>query len=265
MIRKGPRMAGTGAGTRSPSPPAVWVWLPEPAHAVVRGRAEAAGVSMPVLVRQAAEAAVGSPGGRIKMPAPPVEAVERLRAAGYRLNGLVAALNEMLAGVSTLAQYRALAAQLRPMLNEVSGAAAEVRVDASVQRTQAGDQDSDDTVPAGSEGRWKKIMVTTDSTTLSRWESAAEAAGFRSMPNWIRDAMAGTYQLAIPRPPALVTIQARTVVGRVSGLVAQVQLAADQIAVVDRICSGPAETAGTELAACLESLVVYGGDVKARR
>lgn len=257
------------ADTATPAPqlaaPAVWVWLPATSHAVVRQLARQRGASMPVLARQAAAAAVAASGGRVGIAAPDDAAVEALRNVGYRLNGGVAALNEMLAAPplsTTAAQYRASAARLAPLLGEVADVAGALVLEApSGARAQA----SDDDAPTDPEERWRKIMVSTDAATLARWKAAADAAGFTSMPNWIRDAMAGTYQLAIPRPPALATIQARALAGRIGGLVAQVQLAADQIAVIDRLCSGPAETASTVLAEVLESLVMFGGDIKARR
>ncbi len=54
---------------------------------------------------------------------------------------------------------------------------------------------------------------------------AAGAAGFRSVANWVRDALAGLYGLAVPRPPTPATIDARTVAGRLLGLVAQAETA----------------------------------------
>ncbi|MBN7438798.1 hypothetical protein IUS38_24765 [Mycobacteroides abscessus subsp. abscessus] len=247
------------------APAAVWVWLPATSHTVLRQMAGVRGASMPVLARQAAAAAVAAPGGRAGLPAPDDAAVESLRNVGYRLNGGVGALNEMLAAPrssTTAAQYRAIAARLAPLLGEVADAARALVLDVP---SGAQAQANDDGALTDPEGRWRKIMVTTDAVTLARWKVAADAAGFTSMPNWIRDAMAGAYQLAIPRPPALVTIQVRALVGRIGGLVAQVQLAADQIAVIDRLCSGLAETVSTVLAEVLESLVMYGGDIKARR
>ncbi|MBN7314882.1 hypothetical protein [Mycobacteroides abscessus] len=244
---------------------AVWVWLPAASHAVIRLLAGQRAASLPMLARQAAAAAVAAPGGRVGIGAPDDVAVEALRTMGYLLNGAVAALNEMLAAPgsgATVAQYRAIAARLAPLLGEVADAAGALVLDVpSGVRARA----RDDGASADPQGRWRKIMVTTDALTLTRWKAAADAAGFTSVPNWIRDAMAGSYQLAIPRPPALATIQARTLAGRIGGLVAQVQLAADQIAVIDRICSGPAETASTVLSQVLESLLMYGGDIKARR
>ena len=57
------------------------------------------------------------------------------------------------------------------------------------------------------------------------WSAAAEAAGFRSVANWVRDALAGLYGVAVARPPAPVTIDARAVAGRVLGLIAQTETA----------------------------------------
>lgn len=241
----------------------VSVWLPAAAHTQLRGHTAAATVSasLPVLARRAAAAAVSAPGGRVGIAAPDDVAVEALRDSGYRLNGLVAALNEQLSaprGSGTGAQYRALAVRIAPAVDEVARAAVEVRLAPGGHRHTGPEMASDGQ-------QWKLVRVTTDPGTLTRWEQTAAVAGFRSVANWIRDSMAGVYPLPIARPPALATIQARTLVGRIGGLIAQVQLAADQIAVIDRLCSGVAETASTVLAEVLESLVTYGGDIKARR
>lgn len=253
----------TATDTDTRSRVSVSVWLPLSAHEQLRMRAQ--GVSLPVLARQAAAVGVAALGGRVAMPGPAEASVAELRAVGYRLNGLVAALNEALTSGASVAQYRGLAARIAPLLGQVAEVAADVQLHPPVHRrhgpmSEPGhDADSDDG-PG-----WKLVRVTTDPATAARWQQVAQVSGFRSVANWVRDCLSGVYGLAIPRPPALATMEARSVVGRVSGLVAQVQLAADQIAVVDRVCSGPAESAGTVLAAALDSLVSYGGDVKARR
>lgn len=237
----------------------VSVWLPVAAHRQLRGQVQ--GVSLPVVARAAASVGVDAPGGRVAMPGPAEASVAELRAVGYRLNGLVAALNEALSDAATIAQYRALAARIAPLLGEVAQVAADVQLRSPVHHRQWPLAGSDDDDGLG----WRMVRVTTDLDTLARWTQVAQVAGFRSVANWMRDCLAGVHQLAIGRPPTLVTIETRAVIGRVSGLVAQVQLAADEIAVVDRVCSLGAESAGTELAVALESLVFYGGDVKARR
>ncbi|MBE5507622.1 hypothetical protein QMY57_25825 (plasmid) [Mycobacteroides abscessus subsp. abscessus] len=252
------------ANTGTRSRVSVSVWLPAAAHTQLREHTTdaMAPASLPVLARQAAAAAVAAPGGRVGIPAPDDVAVEALRDTGYRLNGLVAALNEQLSAsagaAGTSAQYRALAVRIAPAVDEVARAVAEVRLPPSGHLHTGPEMAS-----AGQQ--WKLVRVTTDPGTLTRWEQTAAVAGFRSVANWIRDAMAGTYHLPIARAPALATIEARTLAGRIGGLIAQVQLAADQVAVIDRLCSGPAETASTVLAEVLESLVTYGGDIKARR
>ncbi|SIN21267.1 hypothetical protein [Mycobacteroides abscessus] len=248
-----------GADTAAPPRVSVSVWLPVAAHAQLRARAQ--GVSLPVLARQAAVAGVGAAYGRVAMPGPADATLMQLRAVGYRLNGLVAALNEALAVGASVAQCRALAARIAPLLGEVAQAALAIRLPTPrYPRNQpALESDTDD--GAG----WKLVRVTTDPDTAARWTQAAAVAGFRSVANWIRDCLAGVHQLPIARPPMLATIEARTVVGRIGGLVAQVQLAADEIAVVDRVCGPPAETAGAVLSGVLDSLLVYGGDIKARR
>ncbi|MFV8279840.1 hypothetical protein ACNQPY_26280 [Mycobacteroides abscessus] len=248
-------------GTATPSRVSVSVWFPFPAHEQLRARAQ--GASLPVLARQAAVLGVAAPGGRVAMPGPAEDSVEQLRAAGYRLNGLVAALNEALVSGASVAQYRGLAARISPLLVQVAEVAADVQLHPPVHRRPwllpASDDDDDDG-PG-----WKLVRVTTDPATAARWTQAAAVAGFRSVANWLRDGLAGVHQLPIARAPMLATIEARTLVGRIGGLIAQVQLGADQIAVIDRLCSGPAETASTVLSQVLESLVMYGGDIKARR
>ncbi|SIN56244.1 hypothetical protein [Mycobacteroides abscessus] len=252
-----------GIDTASPPRVSVSVWLASAAHDELRDQAR--GASLPVLARQAAAVGVAAAAGRVGMPGPAAASVTELRAVGYRLNGLVAALNEALAMSATVAQYRALAARIAPMLGQVAEVAADVQLHPPVHRRQGPmsepghDADCDDGLG------WKLVRVTTDPATAARWTQAAAVAGFRSVANWLRDALAGVYQLPIARPPMLATIEARSVIGRVSGLVAQVQLAADEIAVVDRVCGSAAERAGEVLSAALESLVRYGGDIKARR
>ena len=51
--------------------------------------------------------------------------------------------------------------------------------------------------------------MTVEPATVQVWSAAAEAAGFRSVANWVRDALAGLYGVAVARPPAPVTIDAR--------------------------------------------------------
>lgn len=241
----------------------VSVWLPVAAHAQLRAQSQGAG--LPVLARQAAASGVAAPDGRVAMLTAEGATVDALRAAGYRLNGLIAALNEALAAQASVVQYRALAARIAPLLGEVAQVGIAVRLPPPRyphDRPLAGyGGRSDD---GGGPG-WKLVRVTTDPDTAARWTQAAAVAGFRSVANWLRDCLAGVHQLAISRPPMLATIEARAVAGRVSGLVAQVQLAADDIAVIDRVCGPPAETAGAVLVDVLESLVMYGGDIKARR
>ena len=43
----------------------------------------------------------------------------------------------------------------------------------------------------GGAAGWRLVRVTTDPTTERVWTAAAEAAGFRSVANWVRDALAG--------------------------------------------------------------------------
>ena len=106
--------------------------------------------------------------------------------------------------------------------------------------------------------------MTVEPATVQVWSAAAQAAGFRSVANWVRDALAGLYGLAVARPPAPATIDARQVAGRVLGLVAQTETAVADWPPAG--CSiGRIEAAADALCAALESLIGYGGDPKARR
>ena len=148
------------------------------------------------------------------MPAPAADAVEQLRAAGH-------ALNRLLPGASTAstdAQRAAVAARIGAALDRVTGAAASVRpAGASGAGAGAG-------VAVDRDG-WRLVRVTIEPATVRVWAMAARAAGFRSVANWVRDALAGLYGLAVARPPTPVTIDARAVAGRVAGLVAQTETA----------------------------------------
>ena len=240
----------------------VSVWLPSAAHAALAGIAAREGVSLAVLARRAAAYAVGADGGRVAMPAPTGETVEELRAAGYGLNRLLPAFSE----AATAAQRAAITARIGAALDRIAAAAARVCLSPSSARLARPVADGDG--GGGGRGRgegWRLVRVTTDPQTVRLWEGATKAAGFRSVANWIRDALAGLYGVAVARPPTPVTIDARQVAGRVAGLIAQTQ-----IAVADWPISVPGldrrvEAAGDALWAALESLVGYGGDPKARR
>ena len=97
------------------------------------------------------------------------------------------------------------------------------------------------------------------------WSAAANAAGFRSVANWVRDALAGLYGLAMARPPAPATIDARAVAGRVAGLIAQTETAVADWPIGAPGLDRRVEAAADALWAALESLIGYGGDPKARR
>ena len=96
------------------------------------------------------------------------------------------------------------------------------------------------------------------------WSAAAAAAGFGSVANWVRDALAGAHGLDLPRPPAPVTIDARTVAGRVLGLVAQTETAVAGWP-AGGVLDGRIEAVAAALYVALGSLVACGGDPKARR
>ena len=148
------------------------------------------------------------------MPAPPAEAVEELRAAGHALNRLLPAMST----ASTDAQRgRDRGADRRPRWTALLPRRPGVRLTAP---------------PAGAGAAWLLVGMgggwcgSLSSRPPSQvWSMAARAAGFRSVANWVRDALAGLYGLAVARPPAPVTIDARAVAGRVLGLVAQTETA----------------------------------------
>ena len=97
----------------------VSVWLPPSAHAALAGIAAGEGVSLAVLARRAAVAAVEAPGGRVVMPAPSAGAVEELRAAGHALNRLLPAMST----ASTAAQRAAITTRIRAVLDRIAEAA----------------------------------------------------------------------------------------------------------------------------------------------
>ena len=105
----------------------VSVWLPAGgARRTGRGSRPREGVSVAVLARRAAAAAVEAAGGRVAMPAPPAEAVEELRAAGHALNRLLPAMST----ACTDAQRGAIAARIAAALDRITAAAGGVRLTA---------------------------------------------------------------------------------------------------------------------------------------
>ncbi len=232
----------------------VSVWLPPAAHAALAGIAAVEGVSLPVLARRGAAAAVEAAGGRVGLPAPSVDTVEELRAAGHSLNRLLPAVGT----ASADAQRGAIAARIAAALDRVTVAAGGVRLTAPARAGTRG------VGVAVGWGGWRLVRVTADPGAVQLWSVAAEAAGFRSVANWVRDALAGAHGLDVARPPAPVTIDARAVVGRVLGLVAQTEtVLADWPA--GGVLDGRVEAAADALFAALHSLIAYGGDPKARR
>ncbi len=236
----------------------VWVWLPTPAHGQLTAVAATEGVSLPVLARRAAAHAVAAENGRVGMPAPTVEAVEELRAAGYEMNRLLPALG----AANTRAQEEAIATRVGVTLERVAAASDKVRVQPSRDGVKA--VRLDDVGGVGRE-RWRLIRVTTDPDNATCWATAAEAAGFRSPANWVRDALAGMHGLAVPRPPAAVTIEARAVAGRVLGLLAQTNTVLAVRPHLGDVLGVRVETAETALWTSLQSLVAQGGQPRARR
>lgn len=233
----------------------VSVWLPTPVHTHLAAMAAADGVSLPVLARRAAAAAVEASGGRVGMAAPAVEAVEELRAAGYGLNRLLPAADAA-AGVAVQA---AVGKRIAAVLDRITMAADGVRLNRPVGGTVGADRDE-------LAARWRLVRVTVDPAVAQMWKSVAQVAGFRSVANWVRDALAGTYGLDLARPPAPATIDARAVAGRVLGLVAQAETTiSDWPAAAGGGCEQRIAAAADALYAALHSLVAYGGDPKARR
>lgn len=211
-----------------------------------------------MLARRAAARAVAAADGRVEMPAPSVEAVGELRAAGHELNRLLPALG----AATTRAQEAAVATRLGTALERVANTANGMRLPAS--RDGAKPLGRNDVGEVGRE-RWRLVRVTTDPDTATCWVEAAKAAGFRSPANWIRDALAGAHGLPVPRPPAEVTIEARAVAGRVLGLLAQTETAIAIRPHLGGVLGGRVEAAETALWTGLQSLVAHGGHPRARR
>jgi len=231
----------------------VSVWLPAAAHAALVSAAAAEGVSVAVLARRAAAAAVEAAGGRVAMPAPSAAVVEELRSAGYGLNRLLPAAS----GASSAAARAAIAEHIAAALDRIIAAATRVRIRAPADAAGA--------IPiCADRGGWRLVRVTADPHSVSLWSMAAQAAGFRSVANWVRDALAGMHGLDLPRPPAPATIDARTVAGRVLGLVAQTETAVAGWP-AGGVLDGRIEAVAAALYVALGSLVACGGDPKARR
>lgn len=239
----------------------VSVWLAAAAHDVFAAVAANEGVSLPVLARRAAAVAVDGEDGRVWMPSPPLAAVDELRAAGHGLNRLLPAAG----GALTAAQRAALAGRMVSVLDRVSTAAAGVRINAPAGGRRGAA--STGGTAAGDRAGWRLVRVTTDPDTAQRWAVAAQAAGFRSVANWVRDGLAGLYGLEVARPPSVVTLDARQVCGRVLGLIAQTETATGDWpqSFSDGGLERRIEAAGGVVWAALESLITYGGDPKARR
>jgi hypothetical protein len=236
----------------------VSVWLLSAAHAELVVVAAGEGVSLPVLARRAAARAVTAADGRVEIPAPTVEAVAELRAAGYEVNRLLPALD----AATTRVQEAAIAARLGVVLQRVAAASDGVRVHPShIAAKSMGGSDIGET----KRERWRLVRVTTDPDTAKGWTQAAEAAGFRSPANWVRDALAGAHGLAVARPPTAVTIEARAVAGRVLGLLAQTDTALATRPHLGRVLDERVEAAETALWAGLQSLLTHGGQPRARR
>jgi len=229
----------------------VSVWLPAAAHTELARIAVAEGVSLPVLARRAAAAAVESAGGRVAMPAPSAAVVEELRSAGYGLNRLLPAAS----AASSAAARAAIAEHIAAALDRIIAAATRVRI-----RAPAG---AGGVIPISVDrGGWRLVRVTADAHSIAVWSAAA--AGFGSVANWVRDALAGAHGLDLPRPPAPATIDARTVAGRVLGLVAQTETAVAGWP-AGGVLDGRIEAVAAALYVALGSLVACGGDPKARR
>ena len=240
----------------------VSVWLPCAAHAELARVASGEGVSSAVVARRAVARAVASMDGRVSMPAPTVEAVEELRTAGHEVNRLLPALGAATTGL----QEAAIATRLGAAVERVAGASDGVRLPpprASATPTLL--EDRGDTAGGVGRDRWRLVRVTTDPDTAACWTQAAAAAGFRSTANWVRDALAATHGLAVARPPAAATIEARAVAGRVLGLLAQTTTALAIRPHLGGVLGGPVEAAEDALWTALHSLLTHGGQPTARR
>lgn len=236
----------------------VWVWVQAAAHAELVAVAATEGVSLAVVARRAAAHAVTTSDGRVSMPAPTREAVAELRAAGYEVNRFLPALGAAITGV----QEAAIATRVGVAWERVAAASEGMRLQSPRASATPVPRDRAD-VAAGE--RWRLVRVTTDPDTAQQWALAATAAGFRSPANWVRDALAGAHGLAVPRPPAAVTIDARAVTGRVLGLLAQTTTALAIRPHLGCVLDKPLEAAETALWTALQSLLDHGGQPTARR
>ena len=234
----------------------VSVWLPTDAHTELSAVAAVEGVSLPVLARRAAARAVASVDGRVRMCAPAAEVVGELRAAGYELNRLLPAL----ATSTTEVQERAVAARVRIALERIASASGELQLASSCEALTVVRSGA-----SASRKRWRLVRVTTDPDTALCWESAARAAGFRSTANWVRDALAGVHGLSVSRPPIPATVEARSVAGRVLGLLAQTDAAIAIRPALGRMLRGSAADCEAALWSGLVSLLDHGGHPRARR
>jgi hypothetical protein len=232
----------------------VSVWLPTPAHAALAATAATEGVSLPALARRAATAAAQAPGRRIAMSAPTVNAVAGLGAAGDDLNRLLPAADT----AASVAQRTSAAQRIAAVCDRIAAAARSVRLDPTPDHgTVSGDRGE----PAP---RWKLVRVTADTVSVQMWKQAAAGAEFGSVANWIRDALAGTHRLDLPRPPAPATIEARTVTGRTLGLIAQAETTVSDWP-ASSMLDEPITTAADALYTALHRLVTHGGNPSARR
>jgi hypothetical protein len=231
----------------------VSVWLPAPVHAALRAISEMEGASLPALARRAAAAAMKTAAGRVRMDAPTVEAVVGLGTAGDGLHQLLPTAN---AAANTAAQTR-IGHQITAGCNRIAAAAGDIRLNPPTHDTVNNHHHE----PAP---EWKLVRVTTDAMTVQMWKAAAGEAGFKSVANWVRDALAGAHGLDLPRPPAPATIEARVVTGRILGFIAQAETMVSDWPACG-VLDEPITQAADALYTALHCLVAHGGDPRARR
>lgn len=233
----------------------VSVWLPAPVHAALAAIAAAQATSLPALARRAAAAAVQAPGGRVQMGAPQVKAVAGLGRAGDDLHRLLSAT----ATAADNTQRTLIAQQIAATCDRIAVAASSLRLNPPAHGTV-----SDDRRKPGGQPEWKLVRVTADAVTVQMWKTAAAGAGFGSVANWVRDALAGAHGLDLPRPPTPTTTEARAVTGRVLGLIAQAETTVFEWP-AGGVLDEPITCAADALYTALHFLVAHGGDPGARQ
>jgi hypothetical protein len=187
------------------------------------------------------------------MGAPDPKAVAGRSAAGDGLHRLLPAAD---AAAHTAAQTP-IVGQIAAICDRITVAASGVRLNPSTHNMN----NDDHPAPAP---EWKLVRVTADAVTIQTWKTTAAEVGFKSVANWVRDALAGTHGLNLPRPPTPATTEARTVTGHVLGLIAQAETTVSDWP-TSGVLDEPITCAADALYTALHHLITHGGDPSARR